>query len=49
MDRFSEHAQKSCLMADAPGLLYFDGGSYSSSLQDLGTPKCDEINTIPNQ
>lgn len=36
MDEFAEHAEKSCLMADAAGLLHFDGGSYSSSLSDLG-------------
>ena len=36
MEEFAEHAEKSCLMADAAGLLHFDGGSYSSSISDLG-------------
>lgn len=36
VDKFWDHAEKSCIMADAPGLLYFDGGSYSLSLSDIG-------------
>lgn len=36
IEEFSHHAEKSCIMADAPGLLFFDGGSYSLSLSDIG-------------
>lgn len=36
VEEFSHHAQRSCIMADAPGLLFFDGGSYSLSLADIG-------------
>eukprot|EP00892_Ulva_mutabilis_P006349 jgi/Ulvmu1/4086/UM019_0065.1 len=37
IEQFPDHAEKSCLMAHAPGLLHFDGGSYSLSLSDIGT------------
>jgi hypothetical protein len=37
-ETFEAHAERTCLSHDAPGFLYFDGGSYSYSDFNIGAP-----------
>ena len=48
MEEFAEHAEKSCLMADAAGLLHFDGGSYSCLLYTSPSPRDRTRSRMPS-